>query len=39
MAAESNVIKKAQIAKVREVDFAILFGENVKNLIKMLGVT
>lgn len=39
MAAETNVIKKAQIAKVREVDFAILFGENVKNLIKMLGVT
>ena len=39
MAAETNVIKKAQIAKVREMDFAILFGENVKNLIKMLGVT
>ena len=37
--AETNVIKKAQIAKVREIDFAILFGENVKNLIKMLGVT
>ena len=39
MAAESNVIKKAQIAKVRELDFAQLFGENVQNLIKMLGVT
>ena len=39
MAAEDNVIKKAQIAKVREVDFALLFSENVKNLIKMLGVT
>lgn len=37
--AETNVIKKAQITKVREIDFAILFGENVKNLIKMLGVT
>lgn len=37
--AETNVIKKAQIARVREIDFAILFGENVKNLIKMLGVT
>jgi hypothetical protein len=37
--AETNVIKKAQISKVREIDFAILFGENVKNLIKMLGVT
>lgn len=39
MAAETNVIKKAQIAKVRELDFATLFGENVQNLIKMLGVT
>ena len=39
MAAETNVIKKAQIAKVREIDFAQLFGENVQNLIKMLGVT
>ena len=39
MAAETNVIKKAQIAKVRELDFATLFGENVKNLIKMLGIT
>lgn len=37
--AETNVIKKAQIAKVREVDFSLLFSENVKNLIKMLGVT
>lgn len=39
MSAEANVIKKAQIAKVRELDYAQLFGENVKNLIKMLGVT
>lgn len=37
--AETNVIKKAQMAKVRELDFATLFGENVKNLIKMLGIT
>lgn len=37
--AETNVIKKAQIAKVRELDFAQLFGENVANLLKMLGVT
>ena len=37
--AETNVIKKAQIAKVRELDFAQMFGENVNNLIKMLGVT
>lgn len=39
MAAESNVIKKAQIAKVRELDYAQLFGENIQNLIKMLGIT
>lgn len=39
MAAETNVIAKAQIAKVRELDFAQLFGENVQNLLKMLGVT
>lgn len=36
---ETNVIKKTQIAKVREIDFSLLFSENVKNLIKMLGVT
>lgn len=39
MSAEANVIKKANIAKVRELDFAQLFGENVQNLLKMLGVT
>lgn len=39
MAAENNVIKKAQIAKVRELDYAQMFGENVNNLIKMLGIT
>jgi hypothetical protein len=27
------------MAKVRELDFATLFGENVQNLLKMLGVT
>lgn len=37
--AENNAIKRQQIAKVREVDFSLLFTENVKNLIKMLGVT
>lgn len=39
MSAETNVIKKANIAKVRELDFAQLFGENIQNLVKMLGVT
>lgn len=37
--AEANVITKTQITKVRELDFATLFGENVQNLIKMLGIT
>lgn len=39
MSAEANVIKKAQISKVRELDYAQMFGENVENLIKMLGIT
>lgn len=39
MAAETNLIKKAQMAKVREVDYVQKFGENVANLIKMLGIT
>lgn len=37
--AETNVIKKAQMAKVRELDFATLFGENVRSLVAMLGIT
>lgn len=39
MAAESNVIKKAQIAKVRELDYAQIFGENVQSLINILGIS
>lgn len=39
MSAEERLIKKANIAKVRELDFAQLFGENVNNLIKLLGIT
>lgn len=38
MSAETNVIKKADMAKVRELDFAQLFGENIRGLQKMLGV-
>ena len=38
MGAETNVIKKADMAKVRELDFAQLFGENIRGLVKMLGV-
>jgi hypothetical protein len=37
--AETNVIKKANLAKVRELDFATLFGENVNSLVKMLGIS
>lgn len=37
MAAESNVIKKGDMAKFRELDFAQLFGESIKGLVKMLG--
>lgn len=38
-AKETNVIEKSKIAKVRELDFAMLFGENINSLITMLGVT
>lgn len=38
--AETNVIKKAQMAKVREVDFVSQFTHNsLANLIEVLGVT
>lgn len=37
--AETNVIDKAKVARVRELDFATLFGENIQSLITMLGVT
>lgn len=38
-AKETNIIEKSKIARVRELDFATLFGENVNSLITMLGVT
>ena len=39
-AAETNVIKAAQMAKVREVDFVTQFGHNIlPKLIEALGVT
>ena len=37
--AETNLIKAANMAKVRELDYAQKFGENIQNLIKMLGIT
>lgn len=39
MSAETNVITREQMAKVRELDYAKRFGENIENLLKMLGVT
>lgn len=39
MAAEERLIKKTNIAKVRELDFAQLFAENIENLVKLLGIT
>lgn len=39
MAAETNLIKKADLARVREIEFTELFGYSVKKLIEALGVT
>lgn len=37
--AENNLIKKADLARAREVEFVTLFGESVKKLVEALGVT
>lgn len=37
--AQSNAIVKSDMAKVRELDFALKFEENIKGLIAMLGIT
>ena len=37
--AETNLIKKADLAKAREVEFTYLFSESVKKLMEALGVT
>lgn len=37
--AENNLIKKANIAKVRELDYAQRFGENLNSFINMLGIS
>lgn len=36
---EQNLIKKADLARVREVDFALRFTESIKGLLKALGIT
>ena len=39
MAAEENLIKKADLVKAREIEFVTLFGESIKKLVEALGVT
>lgn len=39
MAADANLIKKADLARVREVDFVNRFGYSLKKLTEALGVT
>lgn len=36
---ETNVITTQQMARVRELDFATTFGENLNSFIQMLGIT
>lgn len=37
--AETNLITKSDLARAREIDFTLMFGESVKKLIEALGVT
>lgn len=39
MAAENNLIKNADLVRVREVEFVEMFSDNVTKLTEMLGVT
>lgn len=39
MEADVNLIKKADLAKAREIEFVELFSENVRKLVEALGVT
>ena len=39
MAAEENLIKKADLVKAREIEFVTLFGESIQKLVEALGVT
>ena len=39
MAAETNLIKNADLARVREVEFVTMFGGSLKKLTEALGVT
>ncbi len=37
MAAEANMVKKADLARVREIDFTLMFEESIKKLAEALG--
>lgn len=37
--ADANLIKKADLVRVREVDFTLMFTESIKKLVEALGVT
>lgn len=37
--AENNLITRSDLARVREVDFTLMFSESVKKLVEALGVT
>lgn len=37
--AETNLIKKADLARAREVEFVNIFGDNIKKLTEALGIT
>ena len=39
MAADPKLIKKADLARVREIDFTLMFTESLRKLTEALGVT
>ena len=39
MAAETNLIKKEDLVRAREIEFVTLFGESIKKLVEARGVT
>lgn len=39
MAAETNTIMRSDLARIREIDFTLMFSESVRKLVEALGVT
>lgn len=39
MAADANLIKKADLARVREIDFTLMFQDDLRKLNELLGIT